>query len=83
MSWNSEPQVQSVVGRSLEDVLELRPRRQDLKGFDPCYSDIVDYIVRCTQRIWSEKNVGLIRSHYGKDCLLFSLAGASIGAGPT
>jgi len=28
-----------------------RPRRQSLRGFDPVYTDIVDYIIRCTHRI--------------------------------
>ena len=29
-----------------------RPRVQSMRGFDPIYTDIVDYIVRCTHRIW-------------------------------
>lgn len=41
-----------------------RPRRQSLRGFDPIYTDIVDYIVRCTHRIWDERDIGLIYSHY-------------------
>lgn len=39
-------------------------RHQSLKGFDPDYTDIVDYIVRCTHKIWEETGVGLIYSHY-------------------
>ena len=35
-------------------------RRQPLAGFDADYTDIVDYIVRCTHKIWEEKAVGLI-----------------------
>ena len=27
-------------------------RRQSLRGFDDDYVDIVDYIVRCTHKIW-------------------------------
>lgn len=80
MSWNSDPQVQSVVGRPLEELLSVRPRRQTLDGFDSVYSDIVDYIVRCTHRIWDEKNVGLIRTHYSADCPVFTLAGKPVGA---
>jgi predicted ester cyclase len=41
-----------------------RPQRQSLRGFDPIYTDIVDYIVRCTHRIWDERDIGLIYSHY-------------------
>ena len=80
MSWNGDPQVASVVGRSAEDLLERRPRRQRLDGFDDAYSDIVDYIVRCTHRIWEEKNVGLIHTHYSVDCPVFALSGNSKGA---
>lgn len=40
------------------------PRRQPLAGFDEDYIDIVDYILRCTLKIWEEKNIGLIYSHY-------------------
>ena len=39
-------------------------RSQPLDGFDDCYSDIVHYIAFCTHRIWAEKSVGLIYSHY-------------------
>ncbi len=80
VTWNSDMQVQSVIGRPLEELLAIRPRRQTLDGFDPAYSDFVDYILRCTHRIWEEKNVGLIRSHYSADCPLFTLSGKSVGA---
>ncbi|MEQ7154683.1 ester cyclase [Brevundimonas aurifodinae] len=69
----------SPVGRSIEDLLTPRPRRQTLTGFDPDYSDIVDYIIRCTHRIWEEKNVGLCRSHYARDCAIHTLAGPVTG----
>jgi predicted ester cyclase len=39
-------------------------RKQGLEGFDPGYTDIVDYIVRCTHKIWEEKAIGLIYTHY-------------------
>lgn len=45
-------------------VPEGRARAQSLEGFDACYTDIVDYIVRCTHRIWDERDVGLIYTHY-------------------
>ena len=41
-----------------------RERVQPMRGFDPVYTDIVDYIVRCTHRIWDERDVGLIYTHY-------------------
>ena len=39
-------------------------RHQSLSGFDDDYVDIVDYIVRCTHKIWEEWGMGLIYTHY-------------------
>ncbi|HVF93963.1 MAG TPA: hypothetical protein VM900_06585 [Sphingomonas sp.] len=79
MSWDQDPQVASPVGRGIGELLAEGPRRQPLTGFEPVYRDIVDYIVRCTHRIWEEKDVGLCRTHYGADCELHTLAGPAIG----
>jgi len=53
-------------------VPENRPRVQSMRGFDDCYTDIVDYIVRCTHRIWDERDVGLIYSHYTHNCVAYT-----------
>lgn len=58
-------------------VPEGRKPVQSMKGFDTCYSDIVDYIVRCTHRIWDERDVGLIYSHYTHNCVVYSALGTS------
>ena len=79
MAWDQQPQVLSPVGRSMPEQLEEGPRRQQLEGFEPVYRDIVDYIVRCTHRIWEEKNVGLCRTHYSDDCVMHTLAGPTRG----
>ncbi|MBL8096187.1 MAG: ester cyclase [Anaerolineales bacterium] len=39
-------------------------RTQALQGFDAGYSDIVNYIVKCTHNIWEEMGMGLIETHY-------------------
>ena len=80
MSWNQDPEVLSPVGRPMSEQMADGPRRQRLDGFDPVYRDFVDYIVRCTHRIWEGKDVGLCRTHYGTDCELHTLAGPAIGA---
>lgn len=80
MQWDADPQVASPVGRPIEDQLAIRERRQNLQGFEVVYSDIVDYIIRCTHRIWEEKNVGLCRTHYAAHCKLHTLAGPTVGA---
>ncbi|WP_102126504.1 ester cyclase [Deinococcus planocerae] len=55
-------------------------RRQDLTGFDPDYVDIVDYIVRCTHKIWEERAVGLIYTHYAHNATMHSSQGDLYGA---
>ena len=80
MRWDDLPQVVSPVGRRLADLLAEGPRRQDLPGYEAMYRDFVDYILRCTHRIWEEKNIGLCRSHYGADCVMHTLAGPAVGA---
>ncbi len=79
MQWNDLPEVRSPAGRSLDDLLAEGPQRQVLPGYDPIYRDFVDYIIRCTHRIWEQKNVGLCRSHYAEDCEIRTLAGPVSG----
>ncbi len=79
MRWNDLPEVRSPMGRMLDDLLAEGPRRQDLPGYDAVYRDFVDYIVRCTHRIWEQKNVGLCRTHYSADCAIHTLAGPVTG----
>ena len=74
-TWDIDRQILSPVGRTIEDQLALRERRQPLEGFEPIYSDIVDYIIRCTHRIWEEKNIGLCRTHYSDSCVMHTLNG--------
>lgn len=78
-AWDQAPEVLSPVGRPLGEQLATGPRRQPLDGFEPVYRDIVDYIIRCTHRIWEEKDIGLCRTHYAPDCQLHTLAGPTVG----
>ena len=80
MSWNADPDVRSPMGRPIDKLLEEGPRRQELPGFEPVYRDFVDYIIRCTHRIWEQKNPGLCRTHYGEDCRIHTLSGPVAGA---
>ena len=52
-----------------------RARAQSLSGFEDIYTDIVDYIVRCTHRIWDERNIGLIYTHYTHNCTVYGTMG--------
>ncbi len=43
-----------------------REREIPMKGFEPHYGSIPDYIIRCTYDIWNHKNSGLIDTHYAE-----------------
>ncbi|RMA82433.1 ester cyclase [Umboniibacter marinipuniceus] len=52
----------------------------NMTGFDSEFTDIVDYILRITYRIWEGKQVGLCYDYYSDDCPVYTIAGVSIGA---
>ena len=53
--------------------------RQSMRGFEPTYVNIVDYIVRITHRIWEEKDVGYIYDTYAHDCMIWDDFGLTSG----
>ncbi len=72
--------IPSVGGRDIADLLAPQgAHRQPMDGFDTDYSDIVDYILRCTHRIWEQKDLGLIETHYAKDCPIHLMTGPIFG----
>ncbi len=74
------PAVPGIDGRDIAALLAPQHgRRQRLDGFDADYADIVDYIVRCTHRIWEQKDVGLIETHYAPDCRVHLMTGPQSG----
>ena len=74
--------VPNIGGRDIAEILAPQgPPRQNIPGFDPDYADIVDYILRCTHRIWEQKDVGLIATHYGSDIVVHMMTGPAFGMG--
>jgi predicted ester cyclase len=72
--------IPNVEGRDISQILAPQgAARQDIPGFDPEYADIVDYILRCTHRIWEQKDVGLIATHYGNDIVVHMMTGPAFG----
>ena len=68
--------IPNVGGRDIAQILAPQgARRQDIPGFGDEYSDIVDYILRCTHRIWEQKDVGLIATHYAPDIVVHMMTG--------
>ena len=41
--------------------------------------DIVDYLVRCAHKIWEEKGIGLIYTHYTHNCRVHTSDGTIYG----
>jgi predicted ester cyclase len=79
-SATSNAAIPNVGGRDISEILSPQgPPRPDFTGFDPEYSDIVDYILRCTHRIWEQKDVGLIATHYGADIVVHMMTGPTHG----
>ena len=52
---------------------------QSMQGFDPQYSDIVDYIVRITHKIWEEADMGYIYETYLHNLAVHTAYGTSYG----
>ena len=72
--------IPNVGGRDIAQILAPQgERRQPIPGFDPEYADIVDYILRCTHRIWEQKDVGLIATHYRSDIVVHMMTGPAYG----
>ena len=77
---SAAPPQESVLQVERHDYVDLaptnRPRSQSLRGFDACYTDIVDYIIRCTHKIWDERDIGLIYTHYTHNAVMYTPLGA-------
>lgn len=72
--------VPNVGSRDIAKILAPQgSRRQNIPGFGDEYSDIVDYILRCTHRIWEQKDVGLIATHYSPDIVVHMMTGPVLG----
>ena len=56
-----------------------RKRTQSMQGFDVDYTDIVDYIIRCTHKIWEEHAIGLIYTHYSHNVTIWTSSGRTYG----
>ena len=70
------PRVTRIRQRDTAD-LRLAPgsRTQAMAGFEPYFPDIVDYIVRITEEIWTDRAIGRIYDTYAADCLIYSSYG--------
>ncbi|MBV8945382.1 MAG: ester cyclase [Solirubrobacterales bacterium] len=54
-------------------------RAQPMRGYEDTYVDIIDYIVRITDRIWEDQDVGYIYDTYRPACRVYTDAGPQYG----
>jgi len=79
-TWQDHPEITLAAKGDITKIMSPGTKRhQSLKGFDEDYVDIVDYIIRCTHKIWEEKGVGVIYSHYGHNIPIWTTEGLTYG----
>ena len=54
-------------------------RVQPMRGYEDTYVDIVDYIIRITDRIWEDQDVGYIYDTYRAGCRVYDESGPHYG----
>ena len=50
-----------------------------MKGFDPRFTDLPDYILKCTAQIWEGRDIAALDWHYGEDLIVRTPAGINQG----
>lgn len=50
-----------------------------MKGFDPRFADLPDYILQITKEIWEDRGLSTLRHYYGPDILMRMPMGISVG----
>ena len=58
-----------------ENKLGAPRKKQSMRGFDDEFTNIVDYILRITYRIWEQRQIGTIYRYYSDDCLIHTPGG--------
>ncbi|MBL0915559.1 MAG: hypothetical protein IBJ13_08620, partial [Sphingopyxis sp.] len=53
------------------------PRTMPMQGFEDKFVDIVDYIVRITEEIWTDRAIGRIYDTYDASCTIYSPYGVT------
>jgi predicted ester cyclase len=76
---NSENHIPTT-GKDIEHTIDPQSGRQSMSGFDEEFTNVVDYILRITDRIWKEKNIGSIARYYAPDSVIHTLGGPVYGS---
>lgn len=54
-------------------------QQQPMQGFETCYQNIIDYIVRITYKIWEDRDIEYIGDTYSPNSLVFDDYGLQFG----
>ncbi|MDJ0755832.1 MAG: ester cyclase [Ardenticatenaceae bacterium] len=55
------------------------PDKPAMKGFDPKFRDLVDYIIKITHEIWEERAIGKLYEYYGTNMIIHTASGDIYG----
>jgi predicted ester cyclase len=71
----------SVRARRSRDIKtdEQGERVQPMRGYEDSYVDIIDYVIRVTDRIWEDQDVGYIYDTYRAGCCVYDDGGPKYG----
>ena len=59
--------------------LDHQAEKPAMKGFDPQFRDIVDYIIKITHEIWEERGIGRLYEYYGTNMRIHTSDGTIMG----
>jgi predicted ester cyclase len=65
--------------RHLRNPHDTRAVVPAMRGFDPEFADIIDYILKITHRIWEEKAIGLLYDYYLHNVVIHTSSGDIYG----
>ena len=51
-----------------------------MQGFDPEFTNFIDYILKITYKIWEGHQPELCKNYYSDDCPVYMLSGMAVGA---
>ena len=77
--YGNTDEVNPVRHSDYNDYIKHTEKKQELKGFDAEYNDIVDYILKITHRIWEEKGIGVIYDTYHNDVTMHASSTNLVG----
>lgn len=63
----------------LTTILQATGEKPAMRGFDPKFQDIVDYIVKITHEIWEERGIGRLYDYYGTNMVIHTTSGEIFG----